>query len=772
MSAPVQLLVVEDNQSDANLLLRRLSRSDIVFEAVVSDDLEEIRRLLSERSFDAILTDHQLSGFTASEVLAEVSRRQLDIPVLVVSGAVGEDRAAALMRQGAVDFVRKDNLTRLVPALQREQHRELLDAAQHQPPRSDRMNAPVRLLVVEDNPSDLNLLLRLLSRSGMVFEEVVSDDLEEIRRLLSERSFDAILTDHQLSGFTASEVLAEVSRRQLDIPVLVVSGAVGEDRAAALMRQGAVDFVRKDNLTRLVPALQRELREVEARRSLREATERRTRSESLLRFVVELSGDSFWEWDLATGGLTWNETFIALCGGDGPSSSEINAWRDRIHPEDRPDTVAGIDATIASTGGQWSGTFRFLRGDGTWALLMARCFVVRENGRAVRVIGAMSDVTERQSLIERQRLFTALVDQSSESIGVIDPEQGRFLEFNATAHQSLGFTQQEFASKTVFDIDCQHSHEKIAAFLQLLRTTEKQDMITRHRAKDNSVRDVRIHSKPIRIQGRTYLAAVWQDVTERLAIEAELRQAQKMDIMGQIASGVAHDFNNILGVMRLNLDLAQMDLPVSGETKELVKSLSAMVDRATSLTRRILLISRKESSPVEEFLLDDALDDLIAVSSRVFGAKIEIRRIRSTAKLLVKADRSIMDQVFMNLLVNARDAMPGGGVLTVETHIEEAAPQMPGDPSRHGKRFIVIHIRDTGVGMSEETLARIQEPFFTTKGRGKGTGLGLSTARRNLQEHGGWMSVESEPGRGTTFTLHLPLAPSAVDVSDAALSDG
>ena len=119
------------------------------------------------------------------------------------------------------------------------------------------MNSPVRLLVVEDNPSDLNLLLRLLSRSGMVFEEVVSDDLEEIRRLLSERSFDAILTDHQLSGFTASEVLAELSGRQLDIPVLVVSGAVGEDRAAALMRQGAVDFVRKDNLTRLVPALQR-----------------------------------------------------------------------------------------------------------------------------------------------------------------------------------------------------------------------------------------------------------------------------------------------------------------------------------------------------------------------------------------------------------------------------------------------------------------------------------------------------------------------------------
>lgn len=626
------------------------------------------------------------------------------------------------------------------------------------------MNAPIRLLIVEDDLSDRDLLLRRLQRSGMEFEPVVSEDIQEIGRLLSGRRFDAILTDHQLSGFTASEVLAEVSARRIDIPVLVVSGAVGEDRAAALMRQGAVDFVRKDNLSRLVPALQRELREAEGRSRLREATERRTRSESLLRFVVELSGDSFWEWDLATGGLTWSETFLALCGDGGPPSSEINAWRDRLHPEDRKEAVAGIDAAIASSAGHWSGTFRFLRGDGTWALLMARCFVVREEGVAVRVIGAMSDITERQSLIERQRVFTALVDQAGESIGVIDPEQGRFLEFNATAHLSLGFTQEEFASKTVFDIDCQFSREEIASQLQELRTSEKRDQVTRHRAKDGSVREVRIHSRPIHIQGRTYLAAVWQDVTERLAIEAELRQAQKMEIMGQIAGGVAHDFNNILSVMRLHLDLAQMNPPDPEESKELVGSLSGMVDRASSLTRRLLHISRKESSKVEEFLLDDALDDLITVSRRILGAGIEIHRIRSASRLLVNADRSIMDQVFMNLLVNARDAMPDGGILTVETRIAEAATQAPVDPSRQGKRFIQIRISDTGVGMSKETLARIQEPFFTTKGPGKGTGLGLSTARRNLQEHGGWMTVESEPGRGTTFTLHLPLAPSAVEV--------
>jgi len=630
------------------------------------------------------------------------------------------------------------------------------------------MNKPVKLLVIEDNPSDLDLLLRQLGRSGFDFVPIVSDDIQEISQLVSEGMFEAILTDHQLAGFTASEVLAEVTSRRLDIPVLVVSGAVGEDRAAALMRQGAVDFVRKDNLARLVPALQRELREAAGRRHLREATERRTRSEALLRFVVELSGDSFWEWDLATGDLVWSETFLALCGDGISPSSTINTWRERLHPEDREDVVTGIELAIASSGGHWSGTFRFLRGDGTWALLMTRCFIVREEGRAVRVIGSMSDVTERQSMIERQRLFTALVDQSAESIGVIDPDGGRFLEFNSTAHQSLGYSQEEFSTKTFFDIDCQQSREEIATQLQDLQQVEKRDLVTRHRAKDGSVREVRLHSRPIRVQGRTYLAAVWQDVTERMAIEAELRQAQKMDLMGQVAGGVAHDFNNILAVMRLHLDLAKMKPPAPEELKELVASLSGMVDRGTSLTQRLLHISRKERSKVEEFLLDEALDDLIKISQRILGDRIEIRRIRSASKLLVNADRSIMDQVFMNLFVNARDAMPDGGILTVETRIAESATQALGDGSRPGRRFIQIRISDTGVGMSKETLARIQEPFFTTKAPGKGTGLGLSTARRQLNEHGGWMSVESEPGRGTTFTPHLPLSPSAVVVLNPA----
>ena len=627
------------------------------------------------------------------------------------------------------------------------------------------MSSQVRLLIVEDNPGDAELLIRSLRRSGLSAETIVSDDLEEIRGLIDSGSLSAVLTDHQLSAFTASDVLTEVTRRKIDLPVIVVSGAVGEDMAASLMREGAANFVRKDNLARLLPTLSRELREVQARKGIQLANQQRLRSESLLRFVIQMSGDIYWEWNITRGVVTWSETFQTLCGPELPAVPSMADLYQRIHESEAGLARTGIEAVQTGAKNHWSGNFRVRRGDGTWVLMLCRCFVVRDRDQDTRLIGLLADITERQSMIERQSLFTALVDQASESIAVIDPEDGRFLEFNSTAHQALGYTAEEFASKSVYDIDCQYSRAQIDQFLIDLRTTEMREVSARHRAKDGGIREVRIHSRPIQIQETTYLAAVWQDITDRLAIEAELRQAQKMDILGQIAGGIAHDFNNILSVMRLQLDLARMVPGGPEQAQELVTNLSGMVDRASSLTRRLLGMSRKESAKLEDFSLDESLDDLISITRRILGAGIEIRRIRPPGpltRLVVNADRSIMDQVFMNLFVNARDAMPKGGVLTVETSFAEAGVRPGGGNSGSTSRpFIRIRITDTGVGMSAETLAKIQEPFFTTKGPGRGTGLGLSTARRCLNEHGGWMAVESEEGRGTTFTIHLPLAASA-----------
>ena len=626
------------------------------------------------------------------------------------------------------------------------------------------MTQQAHLLIVEDDPSDAGLLGRALGRSGCGFTYDISQDLNEIRELLRTRRYSAVLSDHSLPGFTASEVLAAVEDSGLDLPVLIVSGAVGEDRAADLMREGASDFVLKGNLSRLIPALQRELRDAESRRHMLVSVERRVRSESLLRLVMELSGDSFWEWDLASDSLNWSGTFGTLCGDTQPLEPVVATWRDRIHPEDRNRVAAEISEVLEAGGSAWSGTYRFRADGDRWSLMMSRCYILNDHeGRPSRVIGAMSDISERESMLERQRVFTALADQASESIGVLDPETGRFVEFNRKAHFSLGYSAEEFARLSVFDIDCRFPRKELEDLLLETRTTEMLDLATRHRAKDGSIREVRIRSRPIVLQGRTLLASVWLDVTERMAIEAELRQAQKMELLGQLAGGVAHDFNNVLAAMRLQVELAQFG-PISGQDFEaFVGGISQMVDRATSLTRRLLNLGRKCTLKPEEFNLDEAVDDLVSVCRRLIGSAIEIRRTRSEGLPMIHVDRSLMDQVFMNLLVNARDAMPKGGMLQIDTRVVEVNPDpvVPAGTWR-GRSFVQVRITDTGCGMSKEVLARIHEPFYTTKEPGRGTGLGLSAVRRSLQEHGGWMLVESTEGVGSTFTIFLPLSSSGV----------
>jgi PAS domain S-box-containing protein len=638
------------------------------------------------------------------------------------------------------------------------------------------MNPSVRLLFIEDSDSDADLIARQLSRSHLDAHIHRSQDLDEVRRLLETESFDLVISDYSLAGFTAVEVLDILNHLDLDLPFIVVSGAVGEDRATEIMRLGASDFVLKDNLSRLVPAIGRELREASGRRALQSAVEQQARTESLLNLVIDLTGDSFWEWDLTTDSLTWSDNFVRLTGESRDDLlGTVGTWKDRIHPDDRLHVDRELGEVLTAGAANWTGTYRFRSGPDRYSTVMTRCFLLcGVTGQPTRMIGAMSDVSERQNLLERQKIFTALADQATESIAVLDPATGRFLEFNRAAHSNLGYTAAEFAQMTVFDIDCGISEEEIKRRLEESAHFEINDLQTRHRTKASTLREVQIRSRPILLGSGRFVTCVWMDVTERKAIEAELRQAQKMDLFGQMAGGIAHDFNNILAAMRLQIELAQPGPALGSDQAETLNSLSQMVDRASNLTRRLLGVGRKASGHPVRIRLNPALDELMEMSQRLLGRKIEIRRIISEtgdaahADPAIHADPSIMDQVFINLFVNARDAMPDGGILTVETSVSEVRPEA-GIPQGTWQRreFARIRVKDTGCGMSREVLARLHEPFFTTKEPGRGTGLGMTTVRRSLQEHGGWLSIESMEGVGSTFTIYLPLAREESPVATA-----
>jgi signal transduction histidine kinase/CheY-like chemotaxis protein len=256
--------------------------------------------------------------------------------------------------------------------------------------------------------------------------------------------------------------------------------------------------------------------------------------------------------------------------------------------------------------------------------------------------------------------------------------------------------------------------------------------------------------------------AVITDITSRKVLEEELRQAQKMEVVGQLASGVAHDFNNILAAMILNLGLlrAEGESPAPGDAAAALQDLDALAKRASSLTSQLLLFSRRQVMQPQRLELSGALAHLLAMLERLLGEEVRCSLHSAVPDLWVDADLAMLEQAVMNLCLNARDAMPNGGALTLETSLVTFdAASMRVDPKSRPGQFVCLRVSDTGCGMSVEVLKHVFEPFFTTKEPGQGTGLGLASVYGTVHQHQGWLNVESRPDHGTTFRLYLPRSP-------------
>lgn len=261
----------------------------------------------------------------------------------------------------------------------------------------------------------------------------------------------------------------------------------------------------------------------------------------------------------------------------------------------------------------------------------------------------------------------------------------------------------------------------------------------------------------------------FHDITERKRMESQLRQSQKLEAIGQLAGGVAHDFNNILAVIMMHLGLLQMNPDLDAKTCQALKDLDAAARRAASLTRQLLMFSRRSVLAVKPLDLNEVVENLLKMLRRLIGEHIDLRFDGKTALPLVEADAGMLEQVLMNLAVNARDAMPRGGRITISTTVAElTAAQAEAHPSRRPGRFVCLAMLDTGCGMDAATLRRIFEPFFTTKEAGKGTGLGLATVDGIVAQHKGWVEVDSEAGAGTTFRVYLPASAQAAQEATPA----
>ncbi|HEX8630138.1 MAG TPA: response regulator [Catenuloplanes sp.] len=499
----------------------------------------------------------------------------------------------------------------------------------------------IRLLIIEDSDDDALLIIRQFRRANIDLVSERVDTASGVATALEHGAPDVIICDYNMPAFSADEALEQVRATGMDVPFILVSGEVGEETAAALMKAGAHDFLLKDRLARLVPAVERELREAADRRQRRGAEAALRDSEERFRLLAEHAQDIVFRYRwLPEPAVEYISPAVAKIIGYSPEQlyADPDLLFSLVEPEDR----AHLEASwLSPEPGPL--TVRWRRRDGALVWIEQRAAAVRDGtGSVLAVEGILRDTTDR-----------VVADQ------------------------------------------------------------------------------------------------------ERQQLEHQLRQNERLDSLGHLAGGIAHDFNNLLAVVSGYCAMLMESLPPGDANLGDVEGISKAAERGAALIRELLIFSRLEPSRPETVNLNTIVADTENLLHRTLGEDIEFVVDLDPALRSVTIDRSKIEQVLINLIVNARGAMPSGGTLTVRTQNLDMILRRPG-LTPLGPELVCLSVTDAGCGMAADVVQRAFEPFFTTKPPGQGTGLGLATAYGAVTGAGGHIELESEPGRGTTVRVHLP----------------
>ncbi len=385
-------------------------------------------------------------------------------------------------------------------------------------------------------------------------------------------------------------------------------------------------------------------------------------------------------------------------------------------------------------------------------------------GKVVGMQAVARDITERRHAEEGLRAaeakYRALVEQSL--MGVYILQNDRLVYVNPKAAVLLGYTQQELVeSRQPFAFV--HEQDRVMLLDQLSRLEPTRmpsvQLTVRGVRKDGQVIQVEAFCSVTEFGNERAILTTLHDISDRLRLEEQLRQAQKMEAVGRLAGGIAHDFNNLLTAIRGNAELMSHRVTADPAMAAEVDEILHAADRAASLTRQLLAFSRKQVMQPVTLDLNDSISSVAKMARRLIGADVQLRLELGSVSRVV-ADPAQVEQVLLNLLVNARDAMPAGGTITVQTsntRLEADAPELRQANIAPGA-FVLMNVTDDGIGMDQATQMRIFEPFFTTKETGRGTGLGLSTVYGIMRQTGGAITVTSKPGQGASFKVYLPAA--------------
>jgi two-component system cell cycle sensor histidine kinase/response regulator CckA len=502
--------------------------------------------------------------------------------------------------------------------------------------------------------------------------------------------------------------------------------------------------------------LQRRIAQLEAelealRHSLSSGESSLAAREILLTEVERVAHLGSWTFDLVVGGVTWSEELYRVLGYQpGVDVPSTEKWFAALHPDDVAHSQA-IMGRLMSTGVLEPTVLRVVWKDGTVREIYTYGKVLYDDtGKALRTVGAVLDVTDsRRAQREAERMARFLQEaQQVARIGSWVWDSGtNSVDWSNELADIFGMPEGVKPSPALFrDLVHPDDRHKLPEYRDLLASGVPSGPIELRIMRGDGVRHVLVQGKRLDESGEPrFLGTVW-DITERKQLEEQLRQSQKMEVVGRVAGGVAHDFNNLLTVIGGNADLI---IDETGD--ERARSIRDASEVGAALTRQLLAFSRQAVVLAGPLDLNEAVREFTRIAARLIGEDVSIELALSHTPAVIMADRGQIQQILLNLAVNARDAMQRGGQLKFATRLMHGEPGEAGSP-----RFIELEVRDNGVGMDERTRRRALEPFFTTKDPGKGTGLGLSTIADIVQQMRGNISIDSEPERGTIVTIRLP----------------